>query len=197
MIDFGYGVVLDTIDPHFSEMLRRWRNDPRVWKWCRQNDLIDQMSQDRWLERQSADPTIKMYLIREADEDKFPIGVCGLTSIDQVNRRAEFSLYVDPDKWGKGYGERGLRTLLLHGFKNLGLHCIWGESFAGNPAMRMFDKIGFKQDGKHRKFYFRDGQFVDSHIFSILGSEFLSGGMGGEKKSPDPEKIYHTPVHCL
>jgi RimJ/RimL family protein N-acetyltransferase len=171
MIDHGYGVQLGPIEAHNLDLLRSWRNMYSIWKSCRQNDLIDSLSQKRWFERISADPSIKMYEIRVEGRD-VPMGVCGLTSIDLNNRRAEFSLYIAPMHQRDGMGTRTLKTLLAHGFKTLGLNSIWGETFEGNHAITMFEKIGFKTEGTRRQFYFRDGKFLDATLVSMLASEF-------------------------
>lgn len=157
--------------------VREWRNDYAIWQWCRQNDLISDVDQNRWFERQSTDPTIKMYKITVGfkKDDKphvVPVGVCGLTSIDYVNRRAEFSLYIAPQFQGNDFGDKALRCLLSHGFKNLGLHVIWGEVFAGNPALKLFENLGIKREGTRRDFYFRDGKFIDAHLISIKEDEW-------------------------
>lgn len=159
-------------------LARNWRNDYRIWKWCRQNDLISDQDQANWFNRQSSDPTIRMYklaMICENEEKQKVmqmIGVCGLTSIDMTNRRAEFSLYVGPEYWGNGFGEYGLSCLLHHGFENLGLYQIWGEVFDGNPAMKIFEKLGFKLDGTRRNFYYRNGEFINTHLISLLREEW-------------------------
>lgn len=171
MIDFGYGAKLGPLELEHMETARRWRNDYSIWKWCRQNDLISAESQKTWFLKQGSDPTIKMYAVYSHD---IFVGVCGLTSICTLNRRAEFSLYIEPSKQGLGRGKAALLTLLAHGFRNQGLYSIWGESFAGNPATEMFKKIGFSYDGKNRSSYFRDGGFVDSEIYCILATEFLT-----------------------
>lgn len=171
MIDFGRDVSLGPLDYADKEIIRGWRNDPAIWKWCRQNDVISDMDQDRWIEAQSLSQTTKMYMIHA--EGWLKVGVCGLTSIDPINRRAEFSLYIAPTQQGIGFGRKALATLLDHGFKNLGLHSIWGESFAGNPAIRMFGSLGFKNEGARRDFYFRDGKFIDAYLCSILASEWI------------------------
>lgn len=159
-------------------LVRSWRNDHDVWRWCRQNDLISDAAQLRWFENQDQDRTIKMYKIMAAFKTAdmpppLPVGVCGLTSIDATNRRAEFSLYIAPNYKGLKLGAGALRCLLTHGFKNLGLNLIWGEVFAGNPALQTFADLGFKKDGIRREFYFRDGEFIDSHLISIKSSEWV------------------------
>lgn len=169
MIDHGFGVVLGPLDSNHAEHVRKWRNDPRVWNWCRQYKPISDFDQDSWFERQANDPTIQMYSILL---DGSLAGVCGFTSIDLINRRAEFSLYVAPDLNGRGIGTKSLLTLLRHGFNQWGFNSIWGESFEGNPAIRIFKKIGMKQEGIRRGFYFRDGKFIDAHLYGILASEW-------------------------
>lgn len=153
----------------------RWRNDPRVYQWCRQNDILHYRDHEDWFDRQRTDKTMSMYFIWE-DEDSVPrpLGVCGLTSIDHVNSRAEFSLYIDPEMQGCGFGEAALRALLNKAFFTYNLNLVWGESFTGNPAMNMFRRIGFKDEGVRRAYYFRDGKYVDAHLFSILRSEYVA-----------------------
>lgn len=155
------------------DMARMWRNDYKIWKWCRQNDLISDIDQQRWFEAQSKDPSIKMYKIMLANDSKIvTVGVCGLTSFDEHNRRAEFSIYIAPAFHGNGLGKLGMMVLLKHGFTNLGLNLIWGEVFDGNPALKMFEELGFVREGVRREFYFRDGKFIDAHLISIKASEW-------------------------
>lgn len=112
---------------------------------------------------------------KESEKSKLVIvGVCGFTSIDYINRRAEFSLYIAPAYQGNDLGRGALRCLLKHGFKNLGFHLVWGEVFEENPALQMFEELGFRRDGVRRDFYFRNGKFIDAHIISMKASEWKS-----------------------
>lgn len=149
---------------------RDWRNNPEIWKWCRQYSLISSDEQFAWAEKIETDPSIKMFGVYE--EDNAHVGVCGFTSIDRHNRNAEFSLYIGKPFQGSGYGEKALRTLIRHGFEDWGFKRIWGEVFEDNPAMKMFDKIGFKHEGWLRSSYFRKGRYIDSRVISILDTEY-------------------------
>lgn len=171
MIDYGYGVTLGPLNSEHKDTIRSWRNDARVWKWCRQFKPISDLEQGRWLENQSKDPSVQMYSVLFDNQIQ---GVCGFTSIDLINRRAEFSLYINPDMGKKGLGERALKTLLAHGFKNWGFNCIWGETFQGNHALKLFERVGMKVEGERRKFYFRDGKFINCTLVSILASEWAA-----------------------
>ncbi len=159
-------------------MARTWRNDYQIWKWCRQDDFISDYAQMDWFRRQYSDPSIKMYKIMVSGQSKdlkisiFPVGVCGLTSIDMKNRRAEFSIYIAPAYHMMGLGKKAMRCLLTHGFYNLGLNLIWGEVFEENPALEMFRSLGFVDEGIRRDFYFRDAKFIPAHLISMRASEW-------------------------
>ena len=177
-----YDMLLEPLDSNDVGLLRKWRNDYRIWRWCRQNDFISDVDQMDWFRNISADKSIKMYKAvieykaenenEEMVTQRKIVGVCGFTSICHLNQRAEFSLYIAPDLQGHGFGETALRCLILHGFSNKNLRQIWGESIDGNPAIPMFEKLGFKREGTLRQFYFKDGTFHDAHRLSILRDEW-------------------------
>jgi len=100
------------------------------------------------------------------------VGVAGLTSLDWFNRRAEFSLYIDPERQRQGLGRGALAVLLAHAFTNLALEQVWGEVFDGNPALNLFAQQGFQVDGKRRGWYWKDGKAHDAHLISITRSEW-------------------------
>lgn len=146
-----------------------WRNDPEIYRWCRQYEPLTWDQHRRWYNSLDGNTSIKMY---ELLVKGVSIGVCGLTSIDYINRTAEFSLYVGREHWGERYGFHGLRALLDHGFNTLGMEVIWGETFDGNPALKTFEEIGFHRDGIRRRHYFRNGGRIDAHLLSITAEEF-------------------------
>jgi len=152
--------------PQFA---RRWRNQPEIYKWCRQRTLISQGAHEAWLQRIQSDSSIQMYGIYN---DNAAIGVCGLTSLDYANRTAEFSLYIAPEYHRKGYGREALVKLCKVGFEDMGLHRIWGETFEGNPAAKMFESIGFKKEGTLRGSNWKWGRHIDSHVYGLLANEF-------------------------
>lgn len=170
MLDYGYGVYLrrlhgDDVVPTFE-----WRNDPRIYKWTRQNAPLHWGAHGAWFANQWADKSLSMFMVVDREGKK--LGVVGLTDIDLVNRHAEFSCYINPDEHGNGFGTAALKTLFDYGFRVLGLNMIWGETFEGNPAHKTFEKIGMKCTGYRDDFYFRDGKFIRAHLYSVKGSEW-------------------------
>lgn len=146
-----------------------WRNNPSVHAWTRQNGLLSIVDQVKWLEKIENDPTIEMFGI--IDPNGLNVGTCGLTSISTIHGTAEFSLFIGPEHQRKGYAKSALIELLLYGFKNLRLHCIWGETFEGNPALKLFEDLGFQREGTLRERYYKNGSYVDSFMVSVLERE--------------------------
>ncbi len=145
-----------------------WRNDPRIHAFTRQNGILSDAEHAGWLERIHKDPSILMFGIKDNNDE---IGTCGLTSISLIHGTAEFSLLIDPDKHQKGYGKDALKQLLRYGFDHLRLNLIFGETFVGNHAIKMFLNLGMKKEGQLRSRYFKNGKHIDSIMVSITKEE--------------------------
>jgi len=158
------------LTPDIPNDALRWRNDPKIYQWCRQWRPITEREHKEWLEDIHHDDTINMFGIE--NKGRAVIGVCGFTSIDTHNRNAEFSLYIRPEDQGEGYGKEALTALLDTGFKQYGFVKIWGEVFEGNPAKDMFKKLGFVTEGILKKSYFRNGNWIDSYLIAHFGEGY-------------------------
>jgi len=161
---------LGPLQPENLEMYLAWRNDPDTYRWCRQYEPLSIEQHHAWYESLSFRPDVRMYEI--LDKNHNPVGVCGLTDIDEINRRAEFSLYIGTEFRGKRYAKPALAALLDKGFNVINLHLIWGETFEGNSAAVIFENLGFTKEGTRRDFYFRDGKYIDAHLYSITAEEW-------------------------
>ena len=169
-------IRLTYICEEVSHELNKYRNDENVRRWCRQHSLINDEQQADWYLWQARDPNTRMFEIVARDQNTSPfkvVGICGLTSIDWVHRRAEFSCYVFPDHRLNGYCKEALILLFNYGFRELNLHSIWGETFQDNPAYHLFvDVLGMTPEGTRREFYYKNGKYIDCHLLSILRSEW-------------------------
>lgn len=163
-------VFLRPVESSDLSQLRKWRNDYRIWKWCRQNDLLSESQHQGWYKWQAEDRHTKMYSIE--GQSGLLLGCCGLTSIDHMNKRAEFSLFIDPELQRRGFALSALKGLLTVAFMNYGLSTVWGETFDENPAIKLFEKVGFAKEGTRRQFYLREGKLIDAHLYSITRDEF-------------------------
>lgn len=169
MINTGHGVTLAPVLAKQLGQMLVWRNDRRVWKWCRQNSVISEMAHENWFRSLATNPKIRMFSIIK--DDGMFVGVCGLTDIDHINSRAEVSLYIGPEFQRQGLGKAALQTLCDHAFYDLNLFSVWGESFHGSPANDLAFACGFLKDGTRRGFYFREGVHIGAHMYSLVRGE--------------------------
>lgn len=176
-------MFFDTINEDDLMTLRSYRNEWSIRRWCRQIGLISEVDQLGWWAELAEDSTRKMFAIKDPSysDGKVPVGVCGLTSIDHINRRAEFSLYIAPQFQKKGLARKALKMLFNFGFDELNLNIIWGETFDGNPAIKLFEKMGMVKEGTRRDFYFKEGRFIDAHLYSLKKSDIKSTELKIEK----------------
>ena len=106
-------------------------------------------------------------------EEKF-IGTTGFGDINPVNRTAVFGLVIgDKNYRNKGLGTEILNLMLKYGFNILNFNRIYLEVNADNiPAIKLYEKAGFKIEGCLRQDYYFDGEYKDKLIMGILKGEF-------------------------
>ena len=74
---------------------------------------------------------------------------------------AECSVYVDPERRGRGVGTRLLDALAMDA-ERAGLHKLVGKLFADNEAsMRLVERCGFRVVGTHERHGRLDGEWRD------------------------------------
>jgi RimJ/RimL family protein N-acetyltransferase len=102
------------------------------------------------------------------------VGSCGFHHIDWRCRSGEIGIVIGKkEAWGQGYGTDATDTLLRWGFETLGLHRIWLRVFADNArAIRCYEKVGFRHEGRLREDSFRGGAFGDTLVMGILSREW-------------------------
>ena len=76
-------------------------------------------------------------------------------------------------KW-KGYSPTPLLSLNKLS-SELNLNKIWCEVYSNNSALEIYRKIGFVDEGVLRQNHFKDGEYVDSYVLSMLRSEWADG----------------------
>jgi RimJ/RimL family protein N-acetyltransferase len=106
-------------------------------------------------------------------EDGAAIGTVGL-SIGHFRHSGEFGIGIlDPSARGRGLGGEAAELLLRFAFDEIGLHRVELRVFAFNePALRLYRRLGFREEGRRRELLFRDGQFHDDIVMAMLADEY-------------------------
>lgn len=180
----GQKVILDAIEPEDLEWMRYQRNDPELRQYFRESKDISPVRQLEWYEQDGSNLNHKHIYFKimkshtkrpgeKWDGDKI-VGVCGLTNINWVAKRAELSVYVASEYHGKGFAKEALALMYDYAFMELNMHNIFAEVYDNNSALEFYKKaLGMKEDGIVRHTYFHNGKYGNSHMLSLLNDEWL------------------------
>lgn len=142
------------------------RNDEKYNQYFRQTGKITLPQQVDWFLRLHKDETQNIFTIKKNCEF---LGIGGLTSIDLINRKAELSCYVKD--WNMKDYKEAIRLIIGYGFNTLGLHRIWAEPFENHRiALKILPELGFKEEGRLKHSYFKNGKWIDSIIQAIVNN---------------------------
>ena len=127
-------------------------------------------SAEMWRKR-LAEPPEGMYSL-VACVDGEVVGQCGLHTYPDSPRRRHvgwIGMSVRDDWQSKGVGTAMLQALVDLADKWFNLTRLELEVYTDNePAVRLYQKFGFKTEGTQVRHAFRDGQYVDTHLMARL-----------------------------
>jgi len=166
----GDKIILCILEQEYMEMIRGLRNDPSRRRYFREYRELTEDMQNDWFHKQQFDNTQENFAIKIKGGEI--IGLCGLKYINWVYRSAEFAIFIQNNSMNNGYGSDALRTLIKYGFEDLNLNRIWCEVYSNNDALGIYKHIGFTEEGVLRQTKFSEGRYWNSHVLSMLKSEW-------------------------
>lgn len=106
--------------------------------------------------------------------EKDLIGVTGFENISWNNGTALIYIGIGGEKHrGKGYGTEAFKLTIDFGFEELNFHKIQLNVLEYNePAIKLYERLGFKREGVYREFIHRDGKRYDMYLYGLLRSEW-------------------------
>lgn len=161
-----------------------WLNDPEVRQHLALVYPMSQPHEEAWFEEQlKAEPAAQPFALevrvgRGAGEPEWTLlGAAGMHAVDWRNRWAELGIFLgDKSRWGDGLGTEATRLLVRWAFDTLNLNRVFLRVYADNArAIRCYEKVGFKHEGRLRQDRFQDGRYVDTVLMGVLREEFPPG----------------------
>lgn len=163
-----------------NEVYLSWLNDPEVNCYLESGLFPTTMdSLKRFYDQVtgSADQVILAMIDRETDKH---IGNVKLGPISWVHRRATFGILIgDKQFWGRGIGTEATKLMVEYGFFRLNLKRVdLGVYACHEAALRLYQKIGFKVEGRFREDLFLGDRYEDRLWMGLLRSEYSPGVIG-------------------
>ena len=155
--------------------VNRWRNDKRLSEYLCAPFRYSNLEGDKdWFANYMRNRNTNLRCAICLKRTKKIIGVVYLTSIDLINRSAEFSIMLgERDYQNKGIGTVVTRMMLEHAFLNLNLNRIFLVVQQDNNAgIRCYEKNGFRKEGVLREALYKKGGYKDLVLMCVLRKYF-------------------------
>lgn len=100
-------------------------------------------------------------------------GIVELIDIDLRHRHAEIQIIIDSEFRGLKLAQKAFAECLKYAFNTLNLHKIYLYVDVENaPAVKVYQKLGFKTEGTLKEQYFANGSYHDCAIMSIFQKDY-------------------------
>ncbi len=106
--------------------------------------------------------------------ENIPVGLIGLIGIDKINQKAEFYISMGRDDFKrKGIATTATRLILEYAFGELSLNKVFLNVDEENEAAcRLYEKIGFRLEGKFEKDMLHRGILINRLRYAMLSENF-------------------------
>ncbi|MFH1501878.1 MAG: GNAT family protein [Candidatus Eisenbacteria bacterium] len=153
--------------------MRRWLDDAELRSQIAATSPMTGPEADEWFARMESDPARLWYaIVRDGDERV--IGEAGLLRMFPEWGTTDLTIIVgERDARGSGHGSETGRLLLDFAFDYMCFHRVAiGVVGFHEPALRFWEKLGFRREGLQRDGYVVDGEFHDFVMMSMLEDEW-------------------------
>lgn len=170
----GKTVCLRAINEADLPLLYAWGNDPALWRllggW---HFPSSEISTRKWFDNLQGDHlNIRLAITTEADGI---VGSTNLLNIDWKNKNAFHGMMLgNVDIRGKGIGRDTVMAIMRYAFDELGLQRLDGSMIEYNEiSMKLYcGKCGWKEEGRQRNWYYREGRFWDRIIVGVTSEDY-------------------------
>lgn len=163
------------------ELIMQWRMDPEITKWMYTDPVLTLEGQKKWLEKITADPTLRYWVV---ELEKEPIGLINIESIDKKKRECTWGYYI---------GEKSKRSIKLaislekslyhYIFNNLAVDVVRSEILRINEGViKLHLLCGSKIDEFAKKSIIKNGKEMEVVCMYISKKEWEQvDGIGYEQ----------------
>ncbi len=139
----NYGVILRRLTHDKIEMMRQWRNDPKIQQYMQYREHITPEMQEHWFEKINNDANLYFIIDFEGEE----VGVINIKGIDNENHFGEGGIFIYDDRvLNRDVSYRAHLLLFDYAFKEIGLQGITSEILQSNQrAIRFAEFLGSKR----------------------------------------------------
>lgn len=171
----GQKTTIRPIEDDDLDTMYQWYNDQEVNLWSSGAWPINTLLNKDQLAAKFLDGSPDTYRYVILDENELLIGTVGFREVNVPSRSVTLFIIIgNKTYWGKGYGTDALIAFSRFLFTQWNFHRIsldtWDEN---NRAIRVYEKIGFRIEGRQREARFVLGNYHDAILMGLLREEFF------------------------
>jgi RimJ/RimL family protein N-acetyltransferase len=166
----GEHVILRAFEREDAERCYHWMNDPNIVRTLKARYPMAFSTELEWLERAMHSTPNERHFAIERRDDRTHIGNASIHDIDWISRAGWFGLFIgEPTAWNRGFGADAISTLVRFAFEEMNLVKLRINVFDYNErAKHVLEELGFVQEGKLVRDFYREGAWHDLVIYSVF-----------------------------
>lgn len=143
--------------------------DPEVQRLTGSTALFAPAAVAQWLATRQHQPDRADWAVLRKSDGAF-LGEAVLNELDTHSASANYRVWLaGPGATGHGYGTETTRLVLAYALHEAGLHRVGLSVYAFNPrAQRVYEKCGFRVEGRRREALLLDGTWHDEIVMGVL-----------------------------
>lgn len=174
-MDFGnFRVYLRAFELDDYKLTHSWREDKEILNGIvGKKYFVSCEYEKKWIQNSIFDEnSIKLAICFKATNEH--IGNIYLNMIDHVNKNCTFGIILGKKNfWGQGLGSEATLLMLHHAFYEIGMIRVCSRQLLTNhSSIGLHEKCGFKHEGILRKVVFKNGEYQDLNLMSILREDY-------------------------
>lgn len=131
-------------EPSDVQYLKKWFLDPTVGRWFPMADEVEyEDAAARWV----GFCRYKCSLTAVINGEPVGLATLYLQPYKKISHQCEFGIIVGGEHRGKGIGSSLIRNLIHLAKSTFGIELLHLQVYQGNPAVRLYERFGFKQFG--------------------------------------------------
>lgn len=170
----GKSVVLRAIEQSDLSQLHIWANDPATQHIIGNIHFPSSFDyQTAWFDKLQSDNLNQRFAVSCSEYEL--IGISSIINIDWRNRHAWHGIVLgDKDIRGKGLGIDTVMATMRYAFDEMNLERLDGSIIEYNAiSYSMYcNKLGWKEEGRRRNYYYRNGRYYDQIIVGITKDDY-------------------------
>lgn len=144
--------------PEEAPYLTKWLNDPVILRWFPMTDAREIEDAVRiWLSYSKFEACFTAYI------DGVPVGMATLylQPYQKFAHQCLFAIIVDEKYRNQGIGKALLEHAMKEAKNKFKIEILHLEVYQGNPAIRLYERLGFREFGRQPKFIKMEGEYLE------------------------------------